>query len=190
METQFDEKDSLKLIHEMIQASRNNIRDNAFFYLLWGWLVLCASIGHFVLEMIDFRYCWIPWPVLMTIGMIASVIQGIRLGKKSQVITHMDKAVIYLWYGFFFVVIILLAMAMAGKLAWEAANPLIITLYGLGTFVSGGILKFRPLIWGGVFCWVASVAAFYTPYPYLMLITGLSIIVAYLIPGYLLRKEP
>ncbi len=189
METKFTEQQSLKIIQEMIATSKNNLKDNSFFYLLWGWLVLVASVSHFILIRVGWEYAFLPWPVLMSAGAIVSVIAGYRLGKKARVISHVDKMIIYLWYAFLAVVMIIITMALMGKMYWVSTYPVIISLYGLGTFVSGGALKFRPLIIGGIACWVIAVISFFVPPSYVLLLTGLSVIIAYLIPGYLLKSQ-
>jgi hypothetical protein len=187
METSQEYKEKLDVIFEMIENSRTNLKENSFFYLLWGWLVLLASLLHFTLMRMGFFYSFLAWPVIMSIGMIISTIAGIRMGKKSHYRSHLDTAMIYLWWGFFFTMLIPMAFAIAGKIPWGIFNALIISLYGLGTFVSGGILKFRPLIIGGMCCWLICLGAFFIPEEYTILLVSLSIIIAYLIPGYLLR---
>jgi hypothetical protein len=189
METQTDHTEKLNIIYEMIENSKTQIKENAFFYLLWGWLVLCASLAHFILLKVGFFYSYLVWPVIMTIGMVISVIAGIRLGKKTKYRTHISTAIIYLWYGFFFALLIVLAYSIAGKIPWAVCNALIISLYGLGTFVSGGILRFRPLIIGGICCWVIALGAFFIPEDYMLLMVSASIIIAYLIPGYIIRLK-
>lgn len=189
MDTNLTQQQSLKIIQEMIATSKNNLKDNSFFYLLWGWLVLVASLTHFTLLQIGWSHPYIVWPVLMTLGAVVSVIAGYRLGKKAKVMSHVDKMIIYLWYGFLAVMSILIAMAIVGKISWTMLYPVIIALYGLGTFVSGGVLKFKPLIVGGVVCWIISVAAFFTPPLYVLLLIALSVIIAYLVPGYLLKAK-
>jgi hypothetical protein len=188
METTNDYNGKLNVIYEMIENSKTQIRENAFFYLLWGWLVLVASLSHFIMMKLGIFYSFLAWPVIMTAGMVISVIAGIRLGKRAGYRTHIDTAVIYLWYGFFFALMVLLAFAIGGKISWEITNALIISMYGLGTFVSGGILKFKPLIIGGICCWIIALCAFFVPGEYTILLVSISIIIAYLIPGYLLRK--
>jgi hypothetical protein len=175
----------------MIATSKNNYKDNSFFFLLWGWLVLAASLLHFALLYVTGarEYAWIPWPVLMSAGAVISVIAGYRMGKKSNVMSHVDKMLIYLWYGFFSVFTIILFMAIFGKLSWMMMHPLIIALYGLGTFVTGGVLKFRLLIIGGVAAWIIAFAAFFVSSQYILLLTALSIVIAYLIPGYMLKAK-
>jgi hypothetical protein len=188
METTNDYSEKLNVIYGMIENSKSRIRENAFFYLLWGWLVLLASLSHFFMIKMGIFYSFLAWPVIMTIGMVISVIAGIRMGKKAGHRTHIDTAVIYLWYGFFFALLVILALSIGGKIHWEITNGLIITMYGLGTFVSGGILKFRPLIIGGICCWLIALMVFIVPNEYSLLLVAGSIIIAYLIPGYLLRR--
>ena len=189
MEQTLDQQTSLKLIREMIETSKTNYSENAIFFLLWGWLVLAASIIHFVLLKINYPLSWLPWPILMIGGSIASTIIGIRIGKRSKVWSYIDKMMVYLWYGFFITIVILIVFTILDKLTWHAAQPLIIALYGLGTFVSGGVLKFKPLIIGGIICWICAIAAFILPYEYGLLLISISIIVSYLIPGYILQNK-
>ena len=188
METTNDYKEKLDVIYSMIENSKTQIKENGFFYLLWGWLVLIASLSHFTLLKMGFHKSYIVWPILMNLGLIVSVIAGIRMGKKAGYRTHIDTAIIYLWYGFFFAFLVILAFSIGDKIPWEMSNVLVIVMYGLGTFVSGGILKFRPLIIGGICCWIIALGAFFIPGEYTLLLVAISIIIAYLIPGYLLRR--
>jgi hypothetical protein len=187
MEKTFNEQESLRVITEMIENTKSKFCNNSFFYLLWGWLVLLASAGNFILVQIGYAYSWLPWPVLMFGGGIVSVIAGIRMGKKAKVVTMFDTMMIYLWNGFLVTLFIILFVAASGNLSWNISNALIIALYGLGTFVSGGVLKFKPLIFGGVISWAIAVATVYVPENYSLLMVTLSITVTYLIPGYLLK---
>ncbi len=190
METTFNEQDSIRVITEMIENSKSRIKDNSFFYLLWGWLVLIASITNFILlKMGYFNIAWIPWPILMFGGGIVSGIAGYRMGKKAKTKTMFDTTMAYLWSGFVITLFIILFVAASGNISWQASNVLIIALYGLGTFVSGGILKFKPLIIGGVISWAIAVATLFVPEIYSLLMVALSIVVAYLVPGYLLKSK-
>lgn len=188
MEAKNEYNEKLNVIFEMIENSKTQIRENAFFFLLWGWLVLLASISHFVMMKLGYFYSFLAWPVIMTIGMIISVIAGIRMGKRAGYKTYIDTAIIYLWYGFFFTLLVVLAFSIGGKIEWHVTNAIIISMYGLGTFVSGGILKFKPLIIGGISCWILSMALFFVPGEYMLLVVALSIVISYLIPGYILKK--
>ncbi len=189
MENDFNEKDSLKLIHEMIENSKNRLGESSFFFLLWGWLVLLASLMHFALFFTEFKYPFLPWPVIMTIGGIVAGITGYRKKKKNCVKTYLDTTMGFLWASFGISLFLILFSASEGKITWAMSNILVIVLYGLGTFVSGGILKFKPLIIGGIITWVIAAGSLFIPEEYTLLSIAFSIVVAYLIPGYMLKSK-
>lgn len=185
METQ---KNQIQLIEEMIANAKGNISEGSVFYLIWGWLViLAAAINYYLLVFMNYENHWLPWPILMTLGGIISGIVGYRKGKSSNVKTYIERALQYLWLGF----VITLLMVLFGmvKLGPEKTYPIIIFLYGLGTFVSGGILKFRPLILGGIACWIIGMMAFYTDFQNQLLLISLAVLLSYIIPGHLLSKS-
>jgi hypothetical protein len=67
-------------------------------------------------------------------------------------------------------------------------------LYGLGTFISGGILKFKPLVFGGIASFVLVALTVFIPalsesFNGALLMLAASIIVSYLIPGYMLKRS-
>ena len=189
MDSKITEKESLQVIYEMIETSKANLRGNSFFYLLWGWLVLLASLSHFALLQINYEHAYLPWPILMFSGGIVSGIAGYKLGKKTSTRTHTDTTMIYLWYGFMVTLLIVLVFSGFEYIHWKNTSPLIILLYALATFVSGGTLKFKPLIWGAIASWIIAIIAFIVTYEYVLLLTALSIIVTYLIPGYMLKHK-
>jgi hypothetical protein len=71
----------------------------------------------------------------------------------------------------------------------SAVFPFFIMLYGLGTFVSGSIIKFRPLIIGGIIAWALAIVAAYVEYDYQMLFGAAAILISYIIPAYMLRSR-
>lgn len=179
---------SLRIIAEAIENAKSNFKDNGFFYLLWGWLVLGASLLEYsLIQFTSTPYHWVGWPILMTLGGIISGVYGYRLGKKATVKTIIDNTMIYLWYGFLISLLIIIVVGIINHTSWLILNPLIIVLYGLGTFVSGGILKFKPLIIGGILAWLIAIVAFFIQSEVQLLLMAFAIIVSYLIPGYMLK---
>jgi len=183
-----ESKAQLDLIEEMIAQSRSNISEGSVFYLLWGWLVLIAAVINYVLlNFVDFQHHYIAWPILMPLGGVISGIIGNRMDKKSRVKTYVDRAINYLWTAFTIsLILVLISMIEFGV---EVVYPIVILLYGLGTFVSGGILRFKPLIWGGVLSWILGSIAVYCDFSTQLLLLILAIIGSYILPGYLLSKS-
>ncbi len=185
--TNLTEQESLQIIKKMVDKAKGNVGDDAIFYLLWGWLVLSASIIHFTLNYIGNPYFWSVWPVLMTIGGIASGIIGANKAKKQPTRGYIDKLMGYLWGGF--IITLLIVLSQARIFGWNYAYAIMISLYGLATFISGGVLNFKPLIYGGISAWILSIISFYVPMNWVVLLVGLSMITSYLIPGYMLKNK-
>lgn len=186
-------EESLHTIKQMLEQSRNNLQDSSPFYLLWGWLVLAAGVVEYLMLTVwPSDYHFMVWPPAILIGIIGSLVIGKKQSQKQQVKTFIDNAMMYVWSGFLAMLfIILLSAAFIG---WPMAYVLIIGMYGMGSFISGGILKFRPLIWGGVLSWAIALiglfGGFATSYfPNALLLLIASIILSYLVPGYLLKSK-
>ena len=74
------------------------------------------------------------------------------------------------------------------KIGWDKqVFPFFIMLYGLGTFVSGSIIQFRPLVIGGIIAWALAIGSVYAEYDYQMLFGAAAILISYIIPAYMLR---
>lgn len=188
MNEALDEKQSLELIQQMIKNTRVQLRKDSFYYLVWGWAVFIAAGSQFVLLTFElYQYHWWGWPFMMGTAGVAVGIYGARQSKASRVTTHLDTAMKYLWGGF--VIMLFIVLGSMYKIGPEVAYPIIILLYGLGTFISGGLLKFKPLIFGGLSAFVLGGLAFYFPVKTQLLLLTASIAASYIIPGHLLRSR-
>jgi hypothetical protein len=123
----------------------------------------------------------------MPVGFIASLVLAARMEKAKQARSYIDQFMSFLWLGF--VITLLVVLFFMQKLGPANTYPIIFALYGLGTFVSGSVLQFRPLQIGGVTCWMAAMASGFLPHEIQIAVGALLMIVAYIIPGYLLRNR-
>ncbi len=184
----FSPEQSLRLIQSMIDKTKQGISDKSIHYLVWGWLTLIACTGQFILKHIyeypKHYYVW--W--LIVPGVIFSIYNGMREGKKTKVTTYIGDSMKYLWIGMgitYFVLSMILSKTGWGTMVF----PFYIMLYGLGTFVSGSIIKFRPLVIGGIIAFGLAVGAAYVEYDYQMLFGAAAIFISYIIPAYMLRSK-
>lgn len=188
MEKTLNEKESLALIHSMIAGTRSNLRENSTHFLLWGWAVFLSALTHYILLMLKIPWSFVVWPIAMPLAGIVSMIIGRKQEREAVVKTHLDRALNYLWGGF--TVVLFITLGASVKYGFEITYPILIWLYGLGTFVSGGILRFRPLIWGGVVAWMIGIAAIFLPFEQQLLCVAGATLFSYIVPGHLLRRSP
>ena len=106
--------------------------------------------------------------------------------------TYTSHIIGYVWLTFL-VVIFLLAF-LIGRLTggdyYVHISPIILAIYGMPIFLSGIILRFKALIIGGIGCWILCVATtFIHSYDYQFLMIPVAMLIAWIIPGYLLRAK-
>lgn len=186
MEKQLTQKESLEIIHAMVLQSRQRVGENGVFYLLWGYAVFIAALAHYILLQSGYENPWISW-ILMPIAGVLSGIIGYRKGKNAKVYTHVDTAMAYLWGAF--TVVLITVLTFSGHIGFTGSYPVVILLYGLGTFVSGGILRFKPLIIGGIICWISGIVAILSSFDMQLLIMAGAILCGYIVPGHLLYAQ-
>jgi len=178
-------EDSLQIIEKMIQRSKGNLHDSSFYFLLWGWIILAANIGQIILNYIEYDKPYLIW-LLIIPGIIASAIYGARHGKKAKASTHLDRINFMIWMAF-------LACYFTITIFMKNFNyqivPIIFILAGNATFLTGIVIKFKPLIWGGIVFLAGVFAYFLLPGEYFQFISPVVIILGYLIPGYLLKSQ-
>jgi hypothetical protein len=191
-EENFDPKQSLLLIESMINRAKDKFAEDGSWYLLWGWLVFICSLSQFVLlHFFKYPYHYIVWTITW-MAVIYQVIYMRKKGRYKRVRTYTGYILGYVWITF--VIVIFLLAFLIGQLTtseyYVHINPILLTVYGMPIFLSGIILRFRPLIIGGIGCWVLSIIAMLIGnYDYQFLMVPVAMVIAWIIPGYLLRAK-
>lgn len=181
-------EESLRLIGGMIKSAQNRMTDDSAHYLIWGYLAALAAVLHYAMIQMGIpELAWVPWPILMTAGGVIAGVKGYRQSKEARVTTYTDRLMGYVWGGM--VVIMLTLLVNGSLLGWATVYPILILLWGWALFISGGMVRFAPLLWGGVFNWALGTFAFYQSFEVQLLLIATSMIVSYLIPGYMLRMK-
>jgi hypothetical protein len=179
-------EESLRIITEMINKTKVNIRQGSFHLLFWGWLILICSLSEYLLyKFTDFQNGWYVWFFVIP-GVFVSMIYGFVTGRKAKVHTYADMLYLWTWMGFFVsgIVLFILLSKNMGSVA-----PFILTLAAVPTFISGFIIKFRPLIAGGITFWILALVAHFAGPSVSPLAVPVAMLTGYLIPGYLLKRK-
>jgi len=202
------ELESLSLITQMINKAKNSYHETGMGAMLWGAVIAVCSLVR--LSEIHFHYK-LPFDIyLLTLAaIIPQIFISIKEKKERKVKSYDDIYMDYLWLGFGISIFLLILISnnifsewgswtdeykvATGKTAsfgfYEFVNPLFLMLYGMPTFVTGAACKFKPMLWGGLFCWASCIAAVYTPIKIDLILVALSAIFAWFIPGILMEKE-
>ncbi|HQQ94644.1 MAG TPA: hypothetical protein PLQ93_08830 [Bacteroidia bacterium] len=180
-------EESLALIQGLMTQAKNKLADNGFYIILWGWLVFSASVLTYVSLLLGSDLGSLSWPVLMPLGAIVTLVYSRKSRRNDKVRTYVEHYLTFLWIAFG--IALSLCLIMMGKHGLEASYFFLMLLYGMATFISGGLLNFRPLIIGGIFSFaIALLSAFVEPREVLLCL-ALSMLSSYIIPGHLLQAR-
>jgi uncharacterized protein with PQ loop repeat len=210
-EKSLSEKESLALIAIMINKAKDSYHDTGIGAMMWGSIIAICSIVKLAEIHFEFR---LPFDIylLTIVAVIPQIFITIKEKRERKVKSYDDSYMDYIWLSFgisIFLLILIINNVFAnlnpvmgeykelvkGRTDWidfkfsEFVSPLFLLLYGFPTFVTGAACKFKPMLWGGIFCWVCCVVAIYTSIKIDLVLTALSAIMAWLIPGILMEKE-
>ena len=179
-------EESLKIITEMINRAKVNIRQGSFHLLFWGWLITVCSLSEWLItKLTNYPHPYYVW-ILVIPGAFVSMIYGAVTGRKAKVHTYADVLYMWTWIGFLFAAIVLF-IVQSDRM--ENITPYILLLAGFPTFLSGFIVKFKPLIAGGICFWVIAILVHFAGPSLALLGTPVAMLTGYLIPGYMLRNK-
>jgi len=217
MDTHLNEKESLELIGKMINSAKNNLQKGlGDIFLLWGYLVAIVSLSIFILLVVlpgESRYFSFYLWSMMAIGVPFHISMVRKMEYQKLVKTYIDRIMSFVWIAFTISVITMIAgILMTTVLVlpsftetepgqeflrwvpWTLFTPIMLCLYGFALFVSGKAYQFKPLVTGGIICWIATLVllvSFHHPQMLKIqeLVLFVSVIFGFIIPGHLLRKK-
>ncbi|HRI62542.1 MAG TPA: hypothetical protein PK228_22530 [Saprospiraceae bacterium] len=180
-------QESLRVIRETIDLAKRSFRDNGFHFLLWGWLVVIASVTHYYLA--EIQHVPRPdmaWMVMVVVGVPVAFFYEWRRGKMEKTKNILHDWYGLIWLGFGISMMLTIPLAIRGGLS---PIPFILVLVGFATFMSGVLLRFTPLFIGAAVMWAGALwCMFLSPSQHLLVQAGASIL-GYLVPGYLLNAQ-
>jgi len=213
-EQKLTEHQSLQIITEMIQKVKGNYHTSGTSAILWGTVVSIAGFVSFVEMQWHLNIGFDIWLIVLA-AIIPQVFIKIREKKSKRVVTHEEALMDAIWLvyaiGLFALIFylntasgisekffaqegkqLLLKDLVTGRL--DTIRPfvpsgasLLLILYGLPTLMTGIGMKFRPMLIGGILCYIYFVISCYTTTPFDYLLNGLAAITNWLIPGLILR---
>ena len=193
-------EESFDIINKAISNFKMNYKENSKVFLLWGWILTLASLSSFIILKISSSWeahelmvgKWElkglifigNWIVFCSIGFIIMYFMVRKINREKKVYSHIDKFIEYLWWAT--AASFVIATIICFRLRIEPP-VLMLLIAGIATTTTGLVIKFKPLIFGGISFFLFSIATTFVTNEYLALVVCAAIICGYLIPGYFLK---
>ena len=191
MEENFDALEVITRTRGKVDLDTTPTGENLF--LLWGTLTAVFFLLEFVFwQWLHQLWCLWLWIGAVVIGWPWMIVLIRRDHDRTHRRTHGAKIILDYW-------IFVGAASFAGGLTFGFAGqfeylmlPIISLLIGIGAFITGEILRFRPKTSGGLIGAAVGIGSFLLQgslWPWQMLALALVAVVALVIPGILYKKR-
>lgn len=179
-------KQSLELIEEMIYKAKNSYHESGTSALLWGGTIMFCSTVSFVNTWLKIDWLYMVW-WLTFLALVPQIIISIRESKTQKFKLHTADAMTGIWISFG--IAIFLTSYYTNVFKPEGNACLFLILYGIPTFATGYTYGFKPMIIGGIVCWVCAIISMYTSQRIDFSLFFISAFFAWFLPGLILRKD-
>lgn len=185
-EKQMTHEESLELIQSMINTARHKVADDGFHLILWGVLVIiCSLLNYFFLQAGYGNWSGLPWLFMPVVGVPAGIIYERSFRRSAGIRTVVDTNIKYLWWSYGGA--LFLVLFYSGSIQVSPV-PYILMITGMVTFASGLMLRFRPMMAGGVVFFILTLACLWVQPVDQLLLEALGVFLGYIVPGIILRR--
>ena len=181
----FNEKQSLHVIEDMIHAAKKEQSSaSAYYFVLWGIIVILYSLLTYYALIT--HASWQPTVyTIFAIGGILSFIHSKRQDKTETTKGLFDNLYSYIW----------IAVATCIGLIWVFAAvmginniiPVTLLFYSQASFITGCATRYWPSIAGAVICFLCAIFAFSLKYPQQNLVMAFAVLCVHVIPGLMMK---
>jgi hypothetical protein len=187
-ENEMTGQESLKLINEMIDKARRSYITTGAASIVWGILIVICSMLTWYQIYFKQSFGFDVW-LLIFVALLPQIYFSIKEKRKKTFVGHDEKMMTYVWTTFAICIFVLSFYNSKFGDNNNNSTSLFMLMYGIPTFITGGVCNFKPMILGGLICWILSVLSMYTNIATDMLFMAACGLFAWLIPGIILWKR-
>ena len=189
-------EESLTLINEMIIRARNNVIIKGYSLIYWGYVTAVLAIANFILwHILDNGdksfYVWL----IMVPAVVVGYFIELRNQRKKLVKTHIDRIVSMIWAGFFISMVVFTVIFHVIAHRTESLNifalniPVMLTMFGMGHFVTACAFRFKIWYTFAVVCWAGAITCAFLKADMHLIIFAVCMIVGLAVPGHVLNHQ-
>lgn len=187
-EKELNAAESVELIARMIDNTRQRLERNAGMpFLVWGYATIAATAAVTAAVSLtgDVRWNWL-WFAIPLLGGAGMLVTGRRQGTR-HVRTFIDRVVSHIWTVFGIASWAVVLPAMLGLARNMPVLSTVLLMMGMGTAITGLVIRFRPIAAGGFFAILLAPALLVAPGYWNPLLFGAGFALMMIVPGHILN---
>ncbi|MFN8256138.1 MAG: hypothetical protein U0W24_10645 [Bacteroidales bacterium] len=190
----FDENQSFQVIKEMIQVSQKKLKNDGVLFILWGWIIFYNYVSFYVINNMVTTYQIYKGFEYFAKGLVvfafAFTIYYIYR-KSKKVTTYIGISLRYVW------ITLIVCLSLVNMIIFNTIHefnpalqhPVFMVFMAFAVVVTGGILRYRLIISGGIVFGLLAFLCTYLSLENQMLIEAVAWLIAFIIPGHYLYAK-
>lgn len=177
-------------INEMINASREHINSHGILFILWGWINFINFFAQYLSGIVVPSYQVIQIErsariVLPLLGLLFTIVYAYI--HRERVTSYISVSLRYVWISAFLCLILtnLIQFNVLRQVYFNLQHPIFMLFIAFAIVVSGGILRQRIIIIGGVIFASLAFISSLVPLEYQLLVESIGWLIAFIIPGHI-----
>lgn len=177
-------------INEMISASREHINSHGILFILWGWINFINFFAQYLSGIIETNYQVIQIErsariVLPLFGLLFTIVYAYLHREKET--SYISISLRYVWISAFLCLVLtnMIQFNVLRQVYFNLQHPIFMLFIAFAIVVSGGILRQRIIIIGGVIFASLAFISSLVPLEYQLLVESIGWLIAFIIPGHI-----
>ena len=191
IETPFNEQQSLEVISEMIKVSQKKLKNDGILFIIWGWIMFFNYVYNYLLGFFVLTY---PLKKAIDYAGVAIAIVVIAyslyyiLKQRKKVQTYVGISLRYVWFSLIACQILasMIIYNVLHVVNFELQHPIFMMFIAFSTVITGGILRYRMIIFGGIIFGLLAYACSYFSLREQLILEAIAWLIAFIVPGHLL----
>lgn len=184
----------METIQEMLKVSKRKFQSDGILLIVWGWIMTIHYMVSFLLEYSNFTpqlKHGIKYSItgLVFFGFAFTLYYIFQQRKKVQ--TYIGVSLRYVWIGMFvsLVLVNVIQFGVLQEMNYELQHPIFMVIIAFATVVTGGILRYQLIVFGGMAFALLALIASRLPLESQLLMESIAWLIAFVIPGHILYAK-
>ncbi len=177
-------EEQIEVISKVINSTKENLKPLSVNFIFWGSLIVVMSLIHYSIpQFIQYTEysSLLFWTILPMLGMLFTIVYNIKIRKVLGYETYLNRVIKIIWGIFNLSWLVMVVTSLLNGIN----NPVPEILFLLSTtlITTGIIIKFKPILIGGILLMLFTIYINFNPNINFLIVNIIGVSLGMLLPG-------
>ena len=177
-------EEQIEVISKVINSTKENLKPLSVNFIFWGSLIVVMSLIHYSIpQFIQYTEysSLLFWTILPMLGMLFTIVYNIKIRKVLGYETYLNRVIKIIWGIFNLSWLVMVVTSLLNGIN----NPVPEILFLLSTtlITTGIIIKFKPIVIGGILLMLFTIYINFNPNINFLIVNIIGVSLGMLLPG-------